>query len=44
METASPVYELLYRCEKLGIKVPRNYDLMAESQLLELLMKELKRK
>jgi len=35
MEFSSPVYELLDRCEALGMKQPHSWDLMSEPLLLD---------
>jgi hypothetical protein len=37
MEFYSPVYELLYKYEQMGIKIPRNWDVMPKVYLWELL-------
>jgi|GEM_PF-6069238 hypothetical protein len=34
MEFFSPVYELLYRCELMGMDLPHGWDLMPETALL----------
>jgi uncharacterized protein YbdZ (MbtH family) len=35
MEYFSPVYELLYRCEQMGMRLPRGWDLMPADAVLE---------
>ena len=35
MEYHSPVYELLYRCEQMGMRLPRGWDLMPENAVLD---------
>ena len=35
MEYTSPTYELLFKCETIGIKKPFGYDLLPENYLLE---------
>jgi len=35
MEFHSPVYELLYRCEQWGMRLPRGWDIMAEASILQ---------
>lgn len=35
VEYHSPVYELLHKCEKIGMRSPRAWDLMPEDAILE---------
>jgi hypothetical protein len=35
MEFHSPVYELLYRCEQMGMRLPRGWDLMPADAVLD---------
>jgi hypothetical protein len=35
MEYFSPVYELVYRCEQMGMRFPHGWDLMPEVAILE---------
>jgi len=37
MEFASPVYELLYFYESLGVRFPPYWDLMLETDILKLI-------
>jgi hypothetical protein len=43
MEFCSPVYELLYKCEQMGMKPPKNWDLMYEVDILQACQKFLQR-
>ena len=35
MEFFSSVYELLHRCEEMGMRPPRGWDLMPENTVLD---------
>lgn len=42
MEFSSPVYELLYKCEQMGMHNPDKWGLMREPDILEMCQKFLK--